>query len=228
VKRLNAYGYSFRDSGQSESQVEKWKRTTSLFICKFPIYSAFFEKCVNGRIKTTSPTNGWNSTTAQRKKEKFTGFVKTPLKNDGHHTGMTCRHVSIHVAVAPGLPVEILRAQCAKWLMLTGGELCTRSCCLWRCSGVWEKAGETINEQPQGTVNGLVEGNEYQFRVIAVNKSGQSEPSRPCANFIAKPRYCEYKSNTIHITILSRRVVIMTAGYSIVEPNEIGLVKHSK
>lgn len=54
---------------------------------------------------------------------------------------------------------------------------------------MWEKAGETINEQPQGTVNGLVEGNEYQFRVIAVNKSGQSEPSRPCANFIAKPRY---------------------------------------
>lgn len=58
-------------------------------------------------------------------------------------------------------------------------------------SGVWEKAGETINDQPQGTVNGLVEGNEYQFRVIAVNKSGPSEPSRPSVNHIAKPRYCK-------------------------------------
>lgn len=61
---------------------------------------------------------------------------------------------------------------------------------------MWERAGETINEQPQGTVNGLVEGHEYQFRVIAVNKAGQSEPSRPCANFIAKPRYCEYQIPT--------------------------------
>jgi len=60
---------------------------------------------------------------------------------------------------------------------------------------VWERAGETINEQPQGIVNGLVEGNEYQFRVIAVNKAGQSEPSRPCASFIAKPRYCKYIHN---------------------------------
>lgn len=67
-------------------------------------------------------------------------------------------------------------------------------------SGVWEKAGETINEQPQGTVNGLVEGNEYQFRVIAVNKAGQSEPSKPCANFIAKPRYCKSISNLTNST----------------------------
>lgn len=60
---------------------------------------------------------------------------------------------------------------------------------------MWERAGETINENPQGIVNGLVEGNEYQFRVIAVNKAGQSEPSRPCASFIAKPRYCKYIRN---------------------------------
>lgn len=48
-----------------------------------------------------------------------------------------------------------------------------------------------MSEEPKGTVNGLVEGNEYQFRVIAVNKAGQSEPSKPTANFIAKPRYCQ-------------------------------------
>lgn len=69
---------------------------------------------------------------------------------------------------------------------------------------MWEKAGETINEQPQGTVNGLVEGHEYQFRVIAVNKAGQSEPSKPCANFIAKPRYCKNtKYYIVHIFFIN-------------------------
>lgn len=56
-------------------------------------------------------------------------------------------------------------------------------------SPMWEKAIETSSPNPTATVNGLVEGNEYQFRVIAVNKGGNSEPSEPGRTFVAKPRF---------------------------------------
>jgi len=54
---------------------------------------------------------------------------------------------------------------------------------------MWEKALETDVATPQAVVHGLIEGNEYQFRVIAINKAGQSEPSEASKNFIAKPRF---------------------------------------
>ncbi|PSN48991.1 hypothetical protein C0J52_03867 [Blattella germanica] len=56
-------------------------------------------------------------------------------------------------------------------------------------SMMWEKALETDVATPQAVVHGLIEGNEYQFRVIAVNKAGQSEPGEPSKNFVAKPRF---------------------------------------
>lgn len=56
-------------------------------------------------------------------------------------------------------------------------------------SPMWEKALETSTDKPTATINGLVEGNEYQFRVIALNKAGQSEPSDASKTFTAKPRF---------------------------------------
>nr|CAD7424747.1 unnamed protein product [Timema monikensis] len=56
-------------------------------------------------------------------------------------------------------------------------------------SMMWEKAVETNVGTPQAVVHGLIEGNEYQFRVIAVNKAGQSEPGDASKNFTAKPRF---------------------------------------
>lgn len=56
-------------------------------------------------------------------------------------------------------------------------------------SPMWEKAVETNTATPIGQVNGLIEGNEYQFRIIAVNKAGQSAPSEASKTFTAKPRY---------------------------------------
>nr|CAD7393168.1 unnamed protein product [Timema cristinae] len=58
-------------------------------------------------------------------------------------------------------------------------------------SMMWEKAVETNVGTPQAVVHGLIEGNEYQFRVIAVNKAGQSEPGDASKNFTAKPRFCK-------------------------------------
>lgn len=55
-------------------------------------------------------------------------------------------------------------------------------------SPLWEKALETTTPTPLAVINGLIEGNEYQFRVIAVNKAGHSDPSEPGKNFVAKPK----------------------------------------
>ncbi|XP_059218729.1 twitchin isoform X21 [Stomoxys calcitrans] len=60
-------------------------------------------------------------------------------------------------------------------------------------SPLWEKALETDSATPFATVHGLVEGNEYQFRVIAVNNAGHSEPSDSSKTFVAKPRFLEPK-----------------------------------
>lgn len=38
---------------------------------------------------------------------------------------------------------------------------------------------------------GLKEGEEYQFRVMAVNKAGPGEPSDPSRKVVAKARFCE-------------------------------------
>uniref|UniRef100_A0A1A9V0P1 Twitchin n=1 Tax=Glossina austeni TaxID=7395 RepID=A0A1A9V0P1_GLOAU len=58
---------------------------------------------------------------------------------------------------------------------------------------MWEKAMETDTSDPVATINGLIEGNEYQFRVMAFNKAGQSEPSEVSKMFIAKPRFLSPK-----------------------------------
>jgi len=59
---------------------------------------------------------------------------------------------------------------------------------------MWEKALETTSPEPAATVTGLIEGNEYHFRVIAVNKAGPGTPSDASKNFIAKPRFRKFQS----------------------------------
>lgn len=54
--------------------------------------------------------------------------------------------------------------------------------------GTWEKALEVPADQCKATVPDLVEGQGYEFRVRAVNKGGQGEPSDATPTIIAKPR----------------------------------------
>ena len=57
---------------------------------------------------------------------------------------------------------------------------------------IWEKACETEGPECKGSCGQLIEGMDYQFRVIAVNRAGQGPPGDPSKTITAKPRYCKY------------------------------------
>jgi hypothetical protein len=59
-------------------------------------------------------------------------------------------------------------------------------------SDAWVKCGEVDGNRCKGTAKNLMEGEEYQFRIIAVNKAGPSDPSQPSRPKEAKPRFSEY------------------------------------
>ncbi|XP_013785867.1 twitchin-like, partial [Limulus polyphemus] len=58
-----------------------------------------------------------------------------------------------------------------------------------KLSPVWEEALRVPGEATKATVPDLKEGEEYEFRIVAVNKAGPSEPSDPSQSVVAKPRY---------------------------------------
>jgi Immunoglobulin I-set domain/Fibronectin type III domain len=56
-------------------------------------------------------------------------------------------------------------------------------------SSKWQKCMETDGPLTKARVTELIEGNKYQFRVKAVNKGGQSQPSPASEQILAKDRF---------------------------------------
>ncbi|KHJ77567.1 fibronectin type III domain protein, partial [Oesophagostomum dentatum] len=52
----------------------------------------------------------------------------------------------------------------------------------------WQECGKVSGDETTATIMGLKEGEEYQFRVKAVNKAGPGEASDPSRKVVAKPR----------------------------------------
>lgn len=58
-------------------------------------------------------------------------------------------------------------------------------------SPFWEEAGKVPGDATKATVPNLKEGEEYEFRIVAINKAGPSDPSDPSKSVVAKPRFCK-------------------------------------
>lgn len=66
-------------------------------------------------------------------------------------------------------------------------------------TGKWQKVMESNTPDCKARVNDLIEGTKYQFRVKAVNKAGQSKPSEPSDQMIAKDRFAAPKIDRTNI-----------------------------
>lgn len=58
-------------------------------------------------------------------------------------------------------------------------------------SPYWTNAVHVPANKNAATVPDLTEGQEYEFRIIATNTAGQSEPSEPSDLVTAKARFCK-------------------------------------
>lgn len=84
------------------------------------------------------------------------------------------------------------------------------------CSPNWEKCAAVEGDVTTGKVPNLIEGNQYEFRVRAVNKAGPGEPSDATKPHIARPKKskysvsnCEvYRDKNIKKTLVNKKLVI--------------------
>lgn len=57
-------------------------------------------------------------------------------------------------------------------------------------SPLWDEAARVSGDVTKAKISDLQEGEEYEFRLVAINKAGPSEPSDPTQPITAKPRNC--------------------------------------
>ena len=83
-----------------------------------------------------------------------------------------------------------------------------------RHSSEWTMAQQIDGNRRKGTVHGLREGDEYQFRIIALNKAGPSEPGQPSRPKEARARFVPPKidrKNLKDVTVSANSMVKLDA-----------------
>lgn len=61
-----------------------------------------------------------------------------------------------------------------------------------KATGRWVPVGKTVEPTTEMEVKGLQEGEEYEFRVKAVNEEGESEPLKTDGSILAKNPYGDF------------------------------------
>lgn len=72
----------------------------------------------------------------------------------------------------------------------------------------WIRIAEDV-PQTEHQLQGLMEKQEYSFRVKAVNKAGESEPSEPSDPVVCKERLCKSctKSNSRELSMVKNYIL---------------------
>ncbi|CAD6198887.1 unnamed protein product, partial [Caenorhabditis auriculariae] len=70
----------------------------------------------------------------------------------------------------------------------------------------WQECGKVSGDQTSADILGLKEGEEYQFRIKAVNKAGPGEASDPSRKVVAKPRNLKPLIDREHMKTLTIKV----------------------
>ncbi|CAF4536552.1 unnamed protein product [Rotaria sp. Silwood1] len=81
----------------------------------------------------------------------------------------------------------------------------------------WQKGAEVDGQRCKGACGGLTEGKEYEFRIVAVNKAGPSEPSEASKAVIAKPRFLKPRINKVglkSVTVKQGQTITLEAPYT--------------
>ncbi|CAF1402962.1 unnamed protein product, partial [Adineta steineri] len=81
----------------------------------------------------------------------------------------------------------------------------------------WQKGAEIDAVRNKGACGGLSEGKEYEFRIIAMNKAGSSEPSEPSNIVLAKSRFLKPRINKVSlksVTVKQGQPVTLEAPYA--------------
>lgn len=65
----------------------------------------------------------------------------------------------------------------------------------------WIRIAEDV-PQTEHQLQGLIEKQEYSFRVKALNKAGESEASEPSDPVVCKERLCEYRKGSSNLFCL--------------------------
>lgn len=80
-------------------------------------------------------------------------------------------------------------------------------------SGEFVKAVETDSPVCKGVVKKLEEGQQYKFRVRAVNKAGPSDPSEQTNWHVAKPRFRKLPTKIFFKFLTLRYILFSETSY---------------
>lgn len=85
-------------------------------------------------------------------------------------------------------------------------------------SNIWDPCLEVPGDKLTGIVPNLIEGNQYEFRIRAVNKAGPGTPSDPTNPVTARARNCKFASvkTTRYYSIFHWVIIIKLIAHSLI------------